>query len=130
MLNNYDNIVFVANTGDDTISIISLSNMLELYKIRLANGSGPHHIAVDSNQNYLYTTNSHNGSIGVVDLIRNLWVDNIYVGSHPSHLEINKKNRCIYVSNADSNSISIVDMDSRVLSAQVSVDRIDRKSVV
>ncbi|PAB59474.1 YncE family protein [Anaeromicrobium sediminis] len=126
---NFKNLAFVANMGEDSISVVNLDMFHEREKINLyshyltAIGKkpflGPHDAVLDYNNKYLYTTNSHDSSVRVVDLIQNKVVKDFAVGSCPSHIAICKKKKAIYVSNTDSNSISILDMDTGELLTQI-----------
>ena len=132
MKEDSQNIIVVANMGEDTVSVIDARNIKVLYKIGLNNGIfhpnmqaakkpvlGTHHIVMDTKEKLLYTTNSHHGSISIIDLNKCRVVDNIFKSSCPSHMEICHRNKTLYISNTDSNSISAMDLDTRILSTQI-----------
>ena len=90
MKEDSQNIIVVANMGEDTVSVIDARNIKVLYKIGLNNGIFhpnmqaaktvlmPHHIVMDTKEKLLYTTNSHHGSISIIDLNKCRVVDNIF----------------------------------------------------
>lgn len=115
----YDKKLVVANTGNDSLSIIDINTKKLIDTIflwgaterknkSLYNGPyvGPHHI-ISSENSIIYSANSYNNTVYKINIDSKEIDDMVYVGSFPSHLVAH--NGYIYVTNSDSNSISIID---------------------
>lgn len=124
----------VANTGDDSLSIIDLDNycvtetllikpMINNLKIKNVyingTGIGPHDIKLGRTKDVIYSVNSFHNSIFKININDKKIEDIVYVGSSPSHIVISKNQ--IFVTNSDSNSVSVIDRDSFDLIANLPV---------
>ncbi len=115
--------VVVANTGDDTLTLIDFDNgeieILDLIKIASVMDEkalrlkgyiiGPYDI-VSSQQGYVYCTNVYDNSVFKMDLKNKKIIDILAVGSYPTCIKY--FNKRLFIANTDSNSISIIDEES------------------
>lgn len=131
-MNEIENLIVAASTGEDKIIFIDRKSLNIISEIKLDpfgrkcsthNYYGPHGIKTDINKNYIYVANSYNGSISVIDIIRNSVIENIGVGTSPCHLDICKKNNMLYVSNFDSDTVSVIDLTTNAIVMQIPVNR-------
>jgi YVTN family beta-propeller protein len=99
--------VYVANCGSDTVSVINDSLDKIVTTIRV--GSEPCGIAVDPNTNMVYVANSASNSVAIIDGLTNNVVKNIPVGNNPIAVAIDPGLRQIYVANRGSNTLSVID---------------------
>lgn len=110
--------LIVANTGDDTLTVINLldkkaESILNLneYKNRSVESSsgspsiGPWEMIYDGNK-FLYCTNAYDNSVFKINLDKGKIVDKLYVGSFPT--SIVSIGSYIFIANSDSNSISVI----------------------
>ncbi|ABR47769.1 40-residue YVTN family beta-propeller repeat protein [Alkaliphilus metalliredigens QYMF] len=112
--------LIVSNFAEDSISLIDVAQQKEVQRIYLQEGKGlfpprplgPHHIALDWNQKYLYVPNSHQNSVTILDLLLGKMIDTVYVGGCPTQIVLCKKYGCLYVANSDSNSIFVLNVNT------------------
>ena len=117
------NMIYVANTGSNTISVIQddASNNFLVFLKRLLLiktnlhivksipvGNQPKAIAIDpaSNTNKIYVANTNSNSVSVIDGDS---VKSIPVGNQPNALAINPTTNKIYVANTGSDNVSVID---------------------
>lgn len=99
--------IVVANTGEDSLSIIDIKNNYKTDKIYFDSFLiGPYGIYTNYKMDKIYITNSYNNSVSKVNLVNNKIVDLVSVGSCPTCIK--GYNNLILISNSDSNSISII----------------------
>lgn len=99
--------IIVANTGEDSLSIIDTKNDYKIEKIYFNSFPlGPYGIYANHKMDKIYTTNSYNNSVSKINLAKNKVVDLLAVGSCPTCIK--GYNDLILISNSDSNSISII----------------------
>ncbi len=132
MRQDIGNIVAVTSTGEDKIILFDRDGfeIIEEFRLTTPDGKfssdnyfGPHGFAMDSNNKYMYTANSYNGSVSVIDLLTGKVIENIYAGTSPCHLDICKRNNFLYVSNYDSDTISGIDLKKNLVAVQIPVNR-------
>lgn len=123
---------FVVNTGEDSLTMIKLSDLTvekTIYLSKLLGGEllcitsenknlGSYDLIIDEN-NIGYITNSYKNCVMKVDLDNNKLLDVVKVGKNPTSIRAFKGK--IYVANSDSNSISIIDQESFTLLEDISV---------
>lgn len=66
-------------------------------------------IAVNSDTNMLYVTNTNDDTVTVIDGDTNKIIKSIKVGSEPHVLSINQETNTIYVTNLGSNEVTVID---------------------
>lgn len=116
--------ILVANTGDDSLSVIDLKENVLIQTISLSKLAkkdkqlGSHDITI-SEEGLLYIVNPYDDSIMKIDFDDTILLDIIKVGRHPTSIKVFGDK--IYVVNSDSNSISIIDGKTFSLIEDVSV---------
>lgn len=111
--------LIVANTGSDSLSLIDLESETVLKEIILGTGHvGPHYL-VKKDQNHIYSVNSYDNSICIVNILTEQIEEKVQVGSFPTHMDI--INERIYVVNSDSNSVTVLDKESLEIVENISV---------
>lgn len=124
--------VVVANTGEDSLTLIDLTDCCKVKTIFLSkliegnkdsftqenNQLGPSDIAADED-GLIYITNSYDNSLMKIDLEEIELLGSIKVGKNPINVKVCRGK--IYVVNSDSNSISIIDEETFTLIADISV---------
>jgi len=123
--------VIVANTRDDSLTIIDLLNRaktetLDLKESILCSGYmkmhniylGPYELE-DDRQGNLYCTNVYDNSILKIDLNERRVVDIVAVGKNPTCIKYFENN--LFIANSDSNSISIIDVGGFTLTENIQV---------
>lgn len=114
----------MANTGDDSLSLIDLKGDISTQKIYLlglveeGRRLGVYDMCI-SEEGLLYIINSYDDSVMKVDLENARIIDLLKVGRNPTCIKIFGGK--IYVVNSDSNSISIIDESSFSLIEDISV---------
>jgi YVTN family beta-propeller protein len=121
------NMIYVANTGSNTVSVIQddasndflvfLKRLLPIYKTNLHNvksipvGIQPNAIAIDRATNKIYVANTNSNSVSVIDgdSSNPNVVKSIPVGIQPNAIAINPTTNKIYVANTGSNTVSVID---------------------
>ncbi|MDR7856488.1 hypothetical protein [Tissierella sp.] len=112
--------VLVANTGEDSLTLVSLADSCEIKTIYLSkliedeedgltqenNQLGPFDMVL-SEEGWIYIANSYDNSIMKIDMENIKLLGFIKVGRNPTCIKCYKGK--IYVVNSDSNSISIID---------------------
>lgn len=114
--------IIVANTGDDSLSVIELhkgfkSEVLSLCPLLNRKDTvimsskksflGPHQVITGEEKNIVYTTNAYDSSIFKINIKSRRIEEVAVVGKYPSHMQI--VDNLIFVTNSDSNSTSIID---------------------
>ena len=129
-------ILFVSNMGEDSISVINVEGLIELGRICLfpiCNNFreidyiyrkpvvGPHSLKADKNRENIYSVNSFDNSISIIEACSCIVKESFFAGSHPNDMVLSMDELYAYVTNADSDSVSIIDILSKKIIAQVSV---------
>ena len=143
------NLIYVANTGTNTVSVIQddasiappfynkilvflkglglpiTTNLHNLKNIRV--GNQPDAIAVNSKTNKIYVTNTGSNTVSVIDGgdIANPphILKNITVGNQPNGLAIDPYANKVYVANTGNNTVSVVDGNKMDVIENISVGK-------
>lgn len=99
--------VFVANTGSNSVDIISVFNA-SLVNASVAVGAGPEGVAVDWESGQVFVTNSLGSSVSVIDESTNAVVATIGVGAGPTGIVYDPVMNELFVANQGSSSISVI----------------------
>lgn len=111
--------LIVANTGSDSLSLIDLESESILSEIELGRSRvGPHSLVV-KDSSCIYSVNSYDNSISIVNILTGLVEQRTQVGRFPTHMQI--INEHIYVVNSDSNSVTVLDKESLGVIGNISV---------
>jgi DNA-binding beta-propeller fold protein YncE len=98
--------VFVANTGDGTISVISTQDSSVLGN-PIAVGGVPVSMAMQTSGAYLFAVNSNGGALSVIDTTANQQVQRLTGLTNPTQVVWEEKLQRVYVVDPGSNSIKI-----------------------
>ena len=98
-------LAYVANSGDNTISVIEYSKNLTL-RGHITVDECPKALAVTDSA--LYVANNGSDNISVIDLVKNQKIKTISTGKKPAAIVIDKTKELLYVMNSRSNNISVI----------------------
>jgi YVTN family beta-propeller protein len=108
-LNN--DVVYVANSKDDTVSVINGSNkVIDTIKV----GHYPNSVAVNFNNNKTYVANSNDGTVSVINGSDKV-IDIIKVGENPNSIAVNPNNNKTYVANSNDGTVSVINGSDKVI---------------
>jgi len=102
--------IYVSNSGDDTVSVISLTTLQVLTNIPV--GDNPMGLSVMPNGLRVYVANQTDGTVSVIDTTSLSVIATISVGQAPAQLVASRDGRRVYVANHESSTISIINTDS------------------
>ncbi len=118
-VNPNTNTIYVANQGDNTISVIDGATNTVVDTIPAgANSNG---VAVNPNTNTIYVANQGDNTISVIDGATNTVVDTIPVGVSPFQVSVNPSTNTVYVPNLFSNTVSVIDGATNTVVDTISV---------
>jgi len=101
---------YVANTNDNTVSMIDIPTSLPVTTIPLPSGSGPWGAAISPDQSQVYVTNSQAGTVSVIDTASNAVIAAVNVETTPLGVAFTPgSEKQAYVVNGGSNSVSVLD---------------------
>ena len=98
---------FVANSSDNTVSVISLKPRTVISTIGV--GSSPRHLVASPDGGRVYVTNYSSNSVSVIDAASMSVVTTVPVGTNPLRLAVSRNGKRIYVVNSGSANISVID---------------------
>jgi YVTN family beta-propeller protein len=105
-----DDLIYVANYGDGTVSVINGANYDD---IELINGvTGANGVAYDSDHGLVYVTNQSIDALTVISATTNTIVETIPVGDQPHGVAYNPTSHKVYVANYAGNSVTIIDANT------------------
>lgn len=118
--------ILVANSGDDSVSVVSAATHEEVGTIRV--GDNPRSIAVSPTQTLAYVTNFGDGTVSVLHL-SNLAaltdpasdLPTIDVGGEPVGVAFRPDGQYAYVVNAGQNRVSVINTDSQTVETHIRV---------
>lgn len=113
--------IVVANTGDDSLSIIDCSSWTENYRIYMPVGSGPYALAKSKESPCIFVSQYYADSLLYVNLQSRKVEKSLFLGRRPSYMVADTLKNCLYVTNMDSDSVSIIAMDDIGLIGQLAV---------
>lgn len=113
--------VLVANSGDNTVSVVSTTSYGEVLTIPV--GKNPRGIAISPTQAVAYVTNAGSDSVSVIDLNTNTVIDTIDVGDTPVGVAFTPDERYAYVVNAGQGRVSVINTTSRAVETDIRVGR-------
>lgn len=112
-LNPVTNKVYVANSGDASVSV---ANPTTGTVIRVGVGMTPVGVAINPVTNKIYVANSGDNSVSVIDGATNS-VTRVIVGTRPRALAVNEVTNKIYVANNGNNSVSVINGANNAVTA-------------
>jgi YVTN family beta-propeller protein len=111
--------IFVANSGSNTVSIISDVNNAVVKTVTV--GTSPTGLAYDSNKSEIFVTNHRSNSVSVISDISNSVIKTIPVGTSPNNIAYDSGKGEIFVVNSGDNTVSIISDVSNAIVANVTV---------
>lgn len=111
--------VLVANSGDNTVSVVSPTTYAE--ELTIPVGENPRAIAVSPTHPVAYVTNADSASVSVIDLNTRTAVDDIAVGGTPVGVGFAPDGRYAYVVNAGHGRVSVINTASRAVETYIGV---------
>ena len=128
----FDNSIYVANSGSDTVSVIDPVTNTVTQNIKV--GNGPRFMVSYTNistiylGNYssiaygvptIYVANSWSGTVSVIDPQNNTVIENITVEGQPTFIET--YGDTIYVANSGSDTVSVIDPATNIVIENITV---------
>ncbi len=113
------NEVFVANSGFNTVSVISDSSNSVVATVTV--GTSPTGLAYDSAKGEIFVTNHGSNSVSVISDSTNRVVATVPVGTSPNNLAYDSGKGEIFVVNSGDNSVSVISDSSNAVVATIPV---------
>ena len=104
--------IYVANTGSNTVSVIDGKTNNVTSDISKAIGKNPREIDVNPKTDKIYVANTGSNTVSVIDGKTNNVVKTVLVGKSPFSIAVDENTNNVYVANKDSNTISVIDGNS------------------
>jgi YVTN family beta-propeller protein len=116
--NGDDNLIYVANYVDGTVSVINGAT----YGVAatITGVVGAHGVAYDSGHGLVYVTKRDSNELAVIDASTNTVSQTIPVGNQPHGVAYNPTSHKIYVANYGGNSVTIIDANTMTTTATIS----------
>jgi YVTN family beta-propeller protein len=99
--------VYCANSGDNTVSVISILNHQIIATIRV--GTYPCAFAYNRTNNKIYCANQRSNDVSLINGATNEIINTVTVGQRPSALLFDSINNKIYCANSSGNRVSVID---------------------
>ncbi|MGH8543589.1 MAG: YncE family protein, partial [Gammaproteobacteria bacterium] len=112
-----DLVIYTANTGANTVSVIQVASRKPLASIPV--GKDPGGVLPNRMGQLVYITNKESNDVSVIDTSSRKVVATIPVGVRPNHLYISPDGKTVWVKNDRSASVSVIDADHYKLIATV-----------
>ena len=113
-INPKNNEVYVANRGDNNVSVIDGTDNTIIKNITV--GNNPTEIAVDSNNNLVYVANSGDNNISVINGTNNTIINGtismgpIDIKDGPTGIAVDSNKNLLYIINNQSHNIQVIDI--------------------
>jgi len=117
--NGDDNLIYVANYGDDTVSVIN-GETYSVTKV-ITGVVGANGVAYDSDHGLVYVTNQSIDALTVISATTNTIVETIPVGDQPHGVAYNPTSHKVYVANYADDTVTILNGNTRALITTVTV---------
>ncbi|MBN1626693.1 MAG: beta-propeller fold lactonase family protein [Deltaproteobacteria bacterium] len=104
-----DAFAYIPNGGDDTVSIIKISDNTITADIPV--GDGPFGVA--TSEEYLYVTNESVGTVSIISETFNMSIDTLDAGTSPRGIAATSDGSYLYIANYTENTISIIDTSTK-----------------
>jgi YVTN family beta-propeller protein len=109
------NYVYVANSSDNTVSAINVTNKKSPVSTTIVVGHYPVAIAVNRDGTRVYVTNDDDGTVSVINAATNQVIGTIQVGEQPEGIAITPDGRRVYVTNTRSFDMTVIDTESNTV---------------
>jgi YVTN family beta-propeller protein len=113
--------IYVANNGDNTVSVINgtTNNVTGFITV----GRGPYSLAVNPATNMIYVADDLDNAVSVINGTTNKLLGFINVGRNPESVAINPATNMIYVANNGNKTVSIIDGLTNYVIGNIAVGR-------
>jgi YVTN family beta-propeller protein len=101
--------IYIANTGSDTVSVVSTAHNTIAKTIALPRGSRPMGVALNPNGRYLYTADGGSNRVSVLDTRAGRVVASVRVGTQPLSIALAPNGKWVYAANSGSGDVSVID---------------------
>jgi YVTN family beta-propeller protein len=115
----YGQMVYVANSDDNTVSVIDATNNTKIADINV--GRMPSAIGINFDNNKIYVANTDDNTVSVIDPTTNTKIADINVGRMPSAIGV--INNKIYVANTGDNTVSVINATNNTKIADIEVGK-------
>jgi YVTN family beta-propeller protein len=116
--NNDYNLIYVANYGDGTVSVIS-GGVGYGVVTTISGVAGAHGVAYDAEHDLVYVTKRDSAQLAVIDARTNTILQTISVGNQPHGVAYNPTSHKIYVANYADDTVTIIDANAMNIVATV-----------
>ena len=120
-VNEKTNLVYVANSDSDTVSVINGTTNKVASKIQV--GNVPTGIVVDENNNMVYVTNYDNDNVYVINGTTNKVESKIQVGNGPTSIALDSKKNLLYVANYLEDTLSVINATENVNYGNINISK-------
>lgn len=103
---------YVANLGEDTVSVIDLLDVVEVARVPV--GEGPYQVSLTPDERWVWVTNSFSNTVSIINTATNVEEGRVRVGNLPRGLDIGSDGLA-YVVNTGEASVSVVDTVARAV---------------
>lgn len=110
--------VYVANTGDNTVSVIDASARQVTGTIKVGD---PWSVAVDPGSHLVYATTASDDTVSVVDSATHRVTGTIKVGDDPWSVAVDPVTHTVYVTNAKDGTLSVIDTTTARVTGTIEV---------
>jgi len=116
--NSGDNLIYVANYSDGTVSVINGAT----YGVAatISGVAGANGVAYDSEHSLVYVTKRDSAQLAVINASTNTVSQTIPVGSQPHGVAYNPTSHKIYVANYGGNTVTIIDANTMTTTTTIS----------
>lgn len=113
------NLIYVANSGDNTVSVISgLTNTVTK---TVSVGDGPSAVAVNPSTGLVYVPNIFDNNVSVINESTERVVKNVSVGNSPDAAAVDLVTDSIYIANQNDGTLSVINGSTNVVMKNVTV---------
>jgi YVTN family beta-propeller protein len=120
-VNPLDSIVYVANSGSNTVSVIDGKTNTVTANIPV--GTYPNDLYVNPSTNTVYVANRDDNTVSVIDGKTNTVTANIPVGERPWAVSVNPSTNMAYVANFYGDTVSVIDGKTNTVTANITVGK-------
>ncbi len=103
-------LLFTANSGSDTVSVISTASLIEVDRIPV--GKGPHSILLDADGKRGYVFNTRSNTVSVIDVASRSIATTISTVAEPVRGQFNRNGDRLFVIHGNSPYLTVIDLPS------------------
>ena len=112
-------LLFTANAGSDTVSVVDTASLIEVERIPV--GKGPHSVLVDGNGKRAYVFNTRSSTVSVIDIASRSLVATIATVAEPLRGQFNRNGDRLFVIHGNSPYLTVIDPSSLSVRARAYV---------